>query len=564
MSAEAKAAWCKVVPLGGLGHIGGNLMVYETEDDLFLVDCGVLFPTVEEPGIDYVVPNIGYVLERRDKLRGIVLTHGHEDHIGALPFLLPMLGKTKLYATRFTAALIRNKMNEHLQVPFELITIGDRRAFALGKVHVEALAVTHSIPDAVALAMATPAGLIVHTGDFKIDPDPLDGRLTDEAGFKALGRAGVALLCSDSTNSLKPGRTWSEREVQVALREVIGAAEHRVFLTTFASHIDRIQAVCDAAAAAGRHVVALGRSMRNNIGIAREIGLLKVAEDLIVDVEEFPRLPRNKVVVLASGSQGEAFSSMARIAQDRFDPVTVDKGDLVIFSSRRIPGNERAISSMTNDLVRLGARIVGDHEARVHSSGHAFNDEQEDMIRWCAPRHFIPLHGELRHMVAHAKLAGECGVDPQNVYVLEDGWPIILEKKANGKTEARRLDEVDHGLLFVDGKGIGDVGEIVLRDRRYLSEAGIVACVIVLSAHGEVVLPPELVTRGLVYVDENQPLLERAQKGVSKALQNADTANSDDVREQVRSSLRRFFKQTLGRKPVIVPVILRLPDTCCD
>lgn len=564
MKSEATAAWCKVVPLGGLGHIGGNLMVYETPDDLFLVDCGVLFPTVEEPGIDYVVPNIRYVLERRDKLRGIVLTHGHEDHIGALPFLLPMLGQTTLWATRFTAALIRNKMAERPEIAFDLVTIQDRRAFAVGKIHVEALAVTHSIPDAVALAIATPAGIIVHTGDYKIDPDPLDGRLTDSKGFRALGGAGVALLCSDSTNSLKPGRTWSEREVQTALREVIGKAPHRVFLTTFASHIDRIQAVCDAAAAAGRKVIALGRSMRNNIATARELGLLKVDEDRIVDMEDFDRYPRNEVVVLASGSQGEPFSSMTRIAQDRLGPVKLERDDMVIFSSRRIPGNERAISNMTNELVRLGARIVGDHEARVHSSGHAFNDEQLDMLRWCRPKFFLPLHGELRHMVAHAELAQGAGVPKENTFVLENGWPLILERGADGQSRARRLDQVESGLLFVDGKGIGDIGEVVLRDRRYLAEAGIIACVVVLTAHGDVALPPELVTRGLVYVDESQPLLDRARQAVLKAIGRDVSEEDDDVREQVRLALRRFFKQTLGRKPIVVPVVLRLPDSCCD
>lgn len=538
-------------------------MVYESDTDLLMVDCGVLFPTVEEPGIDYVVPNIGYVVERRDKLRGIVLTHGHEDHIGALPFLLPMLGKTTLYATPFTAALIRNKLAEHSHIQYSLEVMGDRASYTLGSFGVRTLAVTHSIPQAVAIVLETPAGVIVHTGDFKIDPQPLDGRLTDEEGFRALGDAGVALLCSDSTNSLKPGRTWSEQEVHASLKRIVGEAKHRIFLTTFASHIDRIQAVCDAAVSAGRKVLPLGRSMRNNIATASDMGLLRIPGNLLVDLEDFPRLRRDQVVVLASGSQGEPFSSMTRIAQQRLSPVTMSQDDMVIFSSRKIPGNELSISNLTNELVRQGARIVGDHEARVHSSGHAFQDEQIDMLQWCRPQAFVPLHGELRHMVAHADTAKAEGVPAENTFVLEDGWPLLLERDGD-TVRYTRLEKVKSGLLFVDGKGVGDVGEIVLRDRRYLSEAGIVACVMILDSHGQLVMPPEIVTRGTVYVDENQELLAKAVKAVLRAIADAEPIDVESFREEVRLSLRRFFKQTLGRKPMIVPVVLRLPDHCCD
>jgi ribonuclease J len=556
--------WLKVVPLGGLGHIGGNLMVYETADDLVMVDCGVLFPTVAEPGINYIVPDISYVIERRDKLRGILLTHGHEDHIGALPFLLPMLGHTTLYATAFTAALIRNKMTEHPDVQFTMEILHDRQKVDVGELVIDPLAVTHSIPQAVAFAMGTPIGTVVHTGDFKIDDDPLDGRLTDLEGLAAYGEEGVALLCSDSTNSQKPGRTWSEREVQTTLRTIIGAAEHRVFITTFASHIDRIQAICDAAMHADRKVLPLGRSMKNNIAMAMEMGVLRAPASILLPMDQYAATPRNKIIVLASGSQGEPFSSMTRIAQNRMPPVNIDPDDAVIFSSRKIPGNELAIGNMINQLIRMGARIIGDHEARVHSSGHAFNDEQRQMIALCKPRAFVPLHGELRHMVAHAALAKETGVAPERVFVLEDGQPLQIDGAAGDAQTLRRIEKVASGLLFVDGKGIGDVGEIVLRDRRFLSEAGIVAAVVVLSSHADVVLGPEIVTRGLVYVDENQELLARAADAVRRALEADRPIEMDGYRETIRFTLRRFFKRELGRKPMVVPVVLRLPDHCCD
>jgi ribonuclease J len=555
--------WLRVLPLGGLGHIGGNMMVYETADDLVMVDCGVLFPTVEEPGIDYVVPDIRYILQRKRKFRGIVLTHGHEDHVGALPFLLPMLGNTNLWGTRFTSALVRRKLEEFPDIAANVLVIEDKKPFRAGRLTMTPHAVTHSIPDSVGLAIDTPVGTVVHTGDFKLDLTPLDGRPTDEASFRKLGDDGVVLLCSDSTNSLKPGRTYSEREVHGEVARVIKNAKQRVFFTTFASHIDRIQAVCDAAEAAGRKVLPLGRSMRNNIGTAREVGVLKAKPSLFLQLEAFPSTRPENIVVLASGSQGEPFSSMSRISQASYEPIEIDAGDMVVFSSRKIPGNERAISTLANSLVRQGASIVGDHEARVHSSGHAFADEQADMIDWCRPKAMLPIHGELRHLVVHGELAVSRGVDEKNVFVHEDGWPLLLVKQ-DGEVSYHREPRVDAGLLFVDGKGVGDIGEIVLRDRKQLGEAGIVACVVVLTHERRLALPPTIVTRGTVYVDENEALLERATRGVRQQIEAEKPKNNDDLRELIRRNLRRFFKQTLGRKPMVVPVVLVLPSSCCE
>ncbi|HET6346316.1 MAG TPA: ribonuclease J, partial [Myxococcota bacterium] len=457
------------------------------------------------------------------------------------------------------AALIRNKLTEFPDIDYDLREMRDRQRFRLGAFDIDPLAVTHSIPHAVALAMRTPVGVVVHTGDFKIDPDPLDGRLTDIPGLRAYGEEGVAVLLSDSTNSEKSGHTWSERDVEGTLREIIERAPYRVFLTTFASHIDRIQAVLDGAMHAGRRVIPLGRSMQANIGMALEMGLLRASPSILAEASEFPSLPRNKVVVLAAGSQGEPMSSMTRLAEARLTPVAVEPGDQVIFSSRRIPGNERAIGQMMNNLVRLGAEVITDHAARVHSSGHGFNEEQLQMLSLCRPRAFVPLHGEYRHMVRHAALAAEAGVHPDRIFVTEDGFPLEVTR-IDGDLMVERLPKVQAGLVFVDGKGIGDVGEVVLRDRRILSESGIIVCVVIMSSDGRVVAGPELATRGVVYVDESLELLHRAAESVREALDNAAHAiELETYMEEVRLALRRFFRRELDRKPLIVPMVIKLP-----
>jgi ribonuclease J len=558
--------WLRVVPLGGLGHIGGNMMVYETAQDLIMVDAGVLFPTTDQPGIDYVIPDIAYVLEpsRRHKLRGIVLTHGHEDHIGALPYVLPELGAVPLWATPFTAALIRNKLGEFPDVVFDLQVIKDRQKVKMGAFVADFLAVTHSIPHSAAIALKTPIGTVIHTGDYKIDDDPLDGRKTDIAGFKAYGDAGVALLCSDSTNAERPGHTLGERVVSRTLEKIVKDAPHRVFLTTFASHVDRMQSVMEAARLAGRKVIPLGRSMQQNISLALELGVLKVAPGVLAEASDFTTLPRNKVVVLASGSQGEPMSSMMRIAHGRLAPIVVEPGDQVIMSSRRIPGNELAIGTMVNHLFRMGAEVIDDHMAKVHSSGHGFNDESQQMLQLCRPKAFVPLHGEFRHMVRHAAVARAAGVRADRTYVTEDGHPLLFRRDGDDVV-AERLGKVPSGLVFVDGKGIGDVGEIVLRDRRLLAESGIVCCVLVLSSDSRIVMAPQLASRGLIYVDENLDLMKQATQAVARALNHmAPSAEPDDFSEEIRGALRKFFRKELDRKPMVVPVVIRLPRHCCD
>lgn len=554
-------ALLKIIPLGGLGHIGGNMMAYETAEDLIVVDCGVLFPNSSQMGVDYVVPDTTYIQERQHKLRGWVITHGHEDHIGALPFILPSL-PAPVFATRFTTLLIRNKLREH-EISCDLRIMEDRQVFELGAFHIDPLAVTHSIPQAVALAIRTPAGVLVHTGDFKIDPEPIDGRRTDIEGLRQYGEAGVALLLSDSTNAEKSGHTFSERDVEAALHQLVENAPGRVFVTTFASHIERLQAVCDAASLSRRKVLPAGRSMQQNIDLSIEHGFLRVRPGLIASIDDFAHLPPEQVVVVASGSQGEPQSAMARIAQGNYKSVQVSPGDRVIMSSRRIPGNERAIGEMINSLFRAGAEVIGDHMARVHSSGHGFNDEQLQMLSLCKPRFFVPLHGEYRHMVRHGALAAESGVKPDNVKVTEDGNPLVL-REVGGELLLQREEPVKSGLVFVDGKGIGDVGEVVLRDRRILSESGIIVCVVAFASDGRLVAGPELATRGLVYVDENLELLQRSAMAVKAALLDlGERADEVDRMEAVRLALRRFFRRELDRKPMVVPIILNIPGNCC-
>ena len=561
-SASSRAAWLRVVPLGGLGHIGGNMMAYETHEDMILVDCGVLFPSPEHPGINYLIPDIEYVVAHRHKLRGIVITHGHEDHIGALPFVLPTL-PVPVWATRFTEALLEHKLGEHPQIKPDIRALRDRQAVRLGGFTVTPLAVTHSIPDAVALAIQCPAGTVLHTGDFKIDPEPLDGRHTDTERLEALGDEGVTLLVSDSTNAEKPGHTWSEREVAEVIGKLIAEAPARVFVTTFASHMDRLQTVLDAAAASGRRVMALGRSMQQNLAMGLERGFLRGNPRQLVDLERFEQVPRDKLVIVITGSQGEERSALARLVAGRLRPAAVEPGDRVIFSSRRIPGNERAIGEVVNALFRLGAEVIGDHQARVHSSGHGFNDEQRRMLDLCRPLFFLPVHGEYRHLVRHRELAIESGVDPGRTVVVEDGQPLKLARNGDDWTLTRE-PPVPAGLVFVDGKGIGDIGETVLRDRLQLAEGGVLACVLVYTREGKLIAGPYLATRGLVYLENNVPLLKRAGSQVRRDVVGLKGAVDDArINEAVRNTLRRFFKQELDRKPVILPVVVRVAASCC-
>ena len=545
------------IPLGGLGHVGGNMMAYETADDLVAIDCGILFPTADQPGVDYIIPDVGYLVERKSKLRGIVLTHGHEDHIGALPYILPQLD-VPIYGTRFTLALLEGKLGEHPALEPNLRLIQDRVPFPVGGLTFEPIPVTHSIPDAVAFSIRTPIGTVIHTGDFKLDGRPLDGRRTDVEALRQLGDTGVIALFSDSTNAEKPGHAWDEHEIGETLEPLVAGATRRVIVTAFASHIHRVQMIVTASERAGRKIVLVGRSMQQNVQLALERGFLKAHFGAFVDASEFERLPPREVTVIASGSQGEPESAMTRIATGRHGQVRVEAGDRVILSSRRIPGNERAIGSMVNHLFRLDVEVIDDRSARVHASGHAFNDEQREIIDLCRPRFFVPIHGEYRHLVRHAALAREAGIVAQNVSVIEDGQPLHFSRHG-ADVRMRRGVAVQAGHVFVDGKGVGDIGEIVLRDRRVLAETGMVLCVVILREDGVVVGGPDLVTRGVLHVDANQALLARAAEEVRTVVERREGfADAADCGERIRQVLRRFFRRELDRRPLILPVVMSI------
>jgi ribonuclease J len=546
----------RLIPLGGLGEIGLNMMLIEFEDDLIAVDCGLMFPDDELPGIDHVIPDFTYALARRSGLRAVVLTHGHEDHIGALPYLLRETA-VPVYGTPLTLALVAERLREHgLAEGADLRPIRPRQRIEAGPFSIEAIRVTHSIADGIGLAIDTPAGTIVHTGDFKLDPSPLDGEPPDYRRFAELGEQGVLVLCSDSTNVERPGHTPSEMNVGQALGARFDAASGRIIVATFASHIHRIQQVLTLAAGTGRRVALLGMSMQKNVTIAAELGYLRVPDGVVVPLEELGELPARRQVILSTGSQGEPNSALALMAAEEHKYVRVERGDLVIVSARVIPGNERTISRVVNALYRLGAEVLYEDNAFVHVSGHASQEDLKLMFNLTRPRYFIPVHGEYRHLLGHARLAESVGITPDRVFLIEDGMGV--EISAN---EARVVGRFPAGRVLVDGKSVGDIGAVVLRDRQLLAEDGLVAVSLAVDRHGAVVAGPEIASRGFVYVKENEALLEEMKKVVLAALAERDPDAPSDrelIGATVRSAVRHFVNQRFRRRPVVLPIVLEV------
>ena len=545
----------RLIPLGGLGEIGLNMMLIEYGDDVIAVDCGLMFPDDELPGIDYVIPDFSYALAKRDAFRGVVLTHGHEDHIGALPYLLKAV-RVPVYATPLTQALVGEKLREHgLLEQADLRVMRPRTPFTLGPFTIEPIRVTHSIADGMGLAISTPAGTVIHTGDFKLDPSPLDGEPADMARFAELGEQGVVVLCSDSTNVDRPGHTRSEIEVGAALAERFDAASGRIILATFASHIHRIQQVLTLAAARGRHVSLLGRSMEKNVAIAAELGYLTVPPGLLRPLEELVALPPERQVILSTGSQGEPHSALALMAAGEHKYVQIGRGDLVVISARVIPGNERTVGRVINALYRLGAEVLYDDNAFVHVSGHASQEDLKLMLKLTNPRYFVPVHGEYRHLLGHARLAASTGLDPERVFLIEDGTGIEVTP-----TTARVLPGYPTGRVLVDGTGIGDIGAVVLRDRQILAEEGVIA-VAVTFARGVLVAGPEIASRGVVYVKENEAFLEDLRVAVRVALAERtpdEPWERDVVVARIRTAVRQLVNHRVQRKPVVLPIILEV------
>jgi ribonuclease J len=545
----------KIIPLGGLGEFGLNMMLVEYGDAAIAIDCGLMFPGADLLGIDLVIPDVSYLLEQRDKLKAIVLTHAHEDHVGALPFVLRHLD-VPIFGTRLTLGLLANKLREHdLEDSADTREITAGQPWQIAPFQVEGIRVTHSLMDCLALAIETPIGTVLHTGDFKIDNTPMEGEMFDFQRFAAYGEKGVLLLLSDSTNVERAGYTPSERAVGTTLEQIIGNSTGKVLVSTFSSSIPRIQQVIDISERFGRRVVLSGRSMIRNSQVAAELGYLNLPRTFMTESERWHDLPADQLTFLTTGSQGEPLSALHRIALDDHKSIKVVPGDTVILSSKFIPGNEKTISNLINHLYRRGAEVHYEKVSEIHVSGHASQEELKTMLQLTRPRYFVPIHGEYRHLVRHRRLAQDVGIPEENCFIMEDG--DVLELTAHG---ARKLKPVQVGRVFVDGKGVGDVGDLVIRDRRHLSEDGMVLAVMAIHQQsGELVAGPDLITRGFMAAEESEEVLEQARKVVIETLNQINRETRTDpaeVQEEVRKALRRYFRKTLERHPVVLPYII--------
>ncbi|HJP66443.1 MAG TPA: ribonuclease J [Actinomycetota bacterium] len=546
----------RLVFLGGVGEVGRNMAALELGGRILVLDAGLSFPEVEMPGIDLVLPDFQYLVERRDQIQAVVLTHGHEDHVGSLPYLLRELS-LPIYATKLTLALIQGKLEEHGvrdRAEFREVTPGQE--VTTGPFTMRFHRVAHSIPDGCAVAIDLPAGTLLHTGDFKLDQTPIDGRVTDLQGIATEAARGVHVMLSDSTNAEDPGMTLSERTVGPALFDIIRDAKRLVVVACFASHIHRIQQVIDAAVTTARKVAFLGRSMHQSVNASRSLGYLRVRDEDVVLIEEVESMDPASVVVCSTGSQGEPLSALSLMAAREHKWVKLEPGDTVILSSSVIPGNETAIHRTLDGLYRTGAEVFHVAVAPVHVSGHAAAEELKFMLNLVRPRWFIPVHGERRHLAHHARLAREVGIPQDRVLIVEDGDTVLLGE------ELRRGDQISAGMVFVDGLGIGDVGEVVLRDRRKLAGDGIVVVVLAVdSQSGEIVAGPDVVNRGFVFDDAAEDILEEARKRTLVALQEAPPEEMADpglLKQHIRRSLGRYFFEVTQRKPVILPLIMEV------
>ncbi|MBW4054653.1 MAG: ribonuclease J [Proteobacteria bacterium] len=553
---ESPAA-LQIVALGGLGEIGMNMMAYQYGNDIMIVDCGLMFPSPDMLGIDYVIPDISWLRERSEDVRAICLTHGHEDHIGALPFVLQELN-VPVYGTALTLGLVSAKLEEYkLDNAVELVTVKPRDTVHIGPFQVEFLRVAHSIVDGCALAITSPEGVIIHTGDFKIDHTPVDGQLTDLASLSRYGEAGVLALLSDSTNVEREGYTLSEKYVGEAFADIFPKCRGRIIVAAFSSSIHRVQQVADVATLCGRKILLNGRSMVKNVQIARDLGYLTIDDAQLMDLRELPHLPPEQVCIISTGSQGEPMSALTRIAMDDHKQIKLEKGDTVILSSRVIPGNERTISELINHLYRRGAEVFHEKVSEVHVSGHASQEELKLMLNTVQPRFFIPIHGEYRHLFKHIQLARKVGIPEERCLLATNGEVVSFYSDT-----AAIVENIESGRVFVDGKGVGDVGRIVLRDRKHLSEDGMIVVIIGMNmSTGALIYGPDIVSRGFVFEDENQEYLENARTVVTCALEelNAEMrCDGEEVKSAVHQALRRFCKKTIERRPVILPVIMEM------
>ena len=547
----------KIIPLGGLDEIGKNMTVYEYGGEIIVVDCGMAFPGDDMYGIDCIIPDVSYLIKNRARIRGLFITHGHEDHVGAIPYVLKQIN-LPIYCTRFTAGLIKLKLEEHgLLKSTKLITVEPGKTVRAGKFNVEFIHVNHSIADSVAFAIHTHMGTVVHTGDFKIDSTPIDGEVIDLARLGELGKEGVLCLCADSTNVERPGFTPSEKTVGATFVRQFQNCEERIIVTTFASNVHRIQQVLDAAAACGRKVAVTGRSMENMMKVSTELGYMKVPKNTLMDINKIKSLPKNKQVIVTTGSQGEEMSALYRMAFSTHKQVEIGAGDKVIISASAIPGNEVTISRVINELFRKGVKVIYNRADILHVSGHACQEELKIIHALTKPRFFVPLHGEQRMLQIHSQLAQQMGMERNHIAIAENGSVIEI----TGKT-MKLGGTVPAGEVYVDGSGVGDVGAVVMRDRKRLAEDGMVVVVMPISSHdGSLLSQPEIITRGFIYVKESGDLMKELQSVALDAAENVSRKRSRDdgeLKGAVKSAVSSYLFKTTKRNPMVIPVVTRL------
>jgi ribonuclease J len=545
-----------VIPLGGVEEIGLNMTVFEYNDDIVVVDAGLMFPEEDTLGVDFIIPDFSYLINNREKVKAVVLTHGHEDHTGALPFLLKEID-VPVYGTPLTLGLVREKLREHSLENAKLIPVMPRDIVNIGAFTIEFVRVTHSIVDGVGLGITTPVGLVVHTGDFKLDPTPVDGQLMDFRRFSEYGERGTLLLLSDSTNAEKGGFTYSEKEVRRAFEDIFSGTKGRIIIATFASNIHRIQQAIDVAVKYERKVILSGKSIVSNAQIALSLGYLKIPHETWLRLEDLKNLEDHEVVIITTGSQGEPMSVLSRIATDEHKLIKIKDGDTVILSAKMIPGNERSIGKIINHLFRRGANVIYEKVSEVHVSGHASKEELKLMLNLIKPRYFMPVHGEYRHLVYHSMLAKKMDIPKENIFILKNGDIIEISDK-----EARKNGSINSGRIFIDGKGMGDVGEMVLRDRLRLAHDGIV--LILLSIEkltGNIISGPEIISRGFIFEDASQEIINNVRDLLSntiKGLEQEVVSDSSLLKAKLRSTLKKYLRDKMDRRPMIMPIIIEV------
>lgn len=547
----------KIIPLGGLLEIGKNITVFEYENDIILVDCGLAFPEDDMLGIDLVIPDLTYLEKNKEKIRGLVITHGHEDHIGSIPYLLKQIN-VPIYATKLTIGLIEHKLEEHkLLRSAKLNVVNPGQIVDFGTMQVEFIRTTHSIPDACSLAIHTPVGVVVHTGDFKIDYTPIDGEMMDFGRLAELGNRGVLALMSDSTNSERKGYTMSESTVGEVLDKLFINCTKRIVVATFSSNVHRVQQIVNSAVKYGRKVAICGRSMINTIETARKFGYIKVPDNVFIDIDMIKSYPDDRLTIITTGSQGETMSALTRMASGEHKKVQITPNDLIIISANPIPGNENAVSKVIDDLMKIGAEVVYNALEDIHVSGHACQEEQKLMISLVKPKYFIPVHGEYRQLIAHSETAKKVGVNPENIFIMTNGRVLELNEY-----EAKLTGTVPVGRIMVDGLGVGDVGNIVLRDRQRLSQDGLIIIVLTMdSVTGTVVAGPDVLSRGFVYVRDSENLMEEIKKLLRAKISEFEEKHITDwatIKSLLREELRDYIYKKTKRDPMILPIIMEV------